>query len=397
MSKITGLYLEKNVWRVRKKYKGVDISFTRPTKNEALEEMKRRIKAIDDKLSLNISLDKQVVKITVSNVFIEYFEKQDSRWKANTREYNEKLFKNHFAIVKDILISNLTDYDISKWVTSIKRVNEGKDGRELSNIPYRAAALFKQVLQYAISRKYCSPLLDLTFVNSFNKVNNVSKKTEENYINYSEFKLLCNAIKKITQNNKAQNNLDVLFLIEFLYYTGTRISEARAVQVKDITYKDINTATGIKRRYYVDIYKQFGDNNYVLDNTLKNQTPCRKVLIKAEVYNKFIEHIERNGFTKDNYIFDFKKEEKPLYRTVISNNIKRVINESKVSGLLPESFVDELSPHGFRYSNTIYLKNILKVTVEMAAKNQGHTVTVMQNTYARIDKDEANDIFAYDL
>ena len=74
MSKITGLYLEKNVWRVRKKYKGVDISFTRPTKNEALEEMKRRIKAIDDKLSLNISLDKQVVKITVSNVkkFADY-------------------------------------------------------------------------------------------------------------------------------------------------------------------------------------------------------------------------------------------------------------------------------------------------------------------------------------
>ena len=74
MSKITGLYLEKNVWRVRKKYKGVDISFTRPTKNEVLEEMKRRIKAIDDKLSLNISLDKQVVKITVSNVkkFADY-------------------------------------------------------------------------------------------------------------------------------------------------------------------------------------------------------------------------------------------------------------------------------------------------------------------------------------
>lgn len=396
MTNLKGIYEENGVWRVRKKYKGVSMSFTRPTQKEALYELKSRIKEIDDKIKLDISLEKTVEKLTMEDVFNEFIEAQGCKWKDDTLRFNRLLINNHFQSLKDIPISLINDKIITNWVIEIKKINSNKDGRELSNLPYRLSRLLFNILEFAIRKRYCSPLIDLSFVNNVSKVKTVSQKTSDNYINFQDFELLCDAITKMPEPPKAQRNEDMLFIIKFLYYTGLRIGEARAVQKKDIVKAIVKSSEGTKYSHYIDVYKQFGDNNYVLDNTLKCSTPCRKVGIVKEVYDEFMNYLEKNNYADENYIFDFKKEDKPLYRSVISNNIKRIIKLGKELKLLPEFFVDELSPHGFRYSNTIYLKYVLKKSVEVAARNQGHSVFTMQNTYTRIDRNDDFDTFDSD-
>ncbi len=388
------IYKEGIFWRVKKTYRGVNISFRRKIKEEAKFELKRRLKEIDDKIKLDICLDKKVQKKTLKDVFEEYSKEKGSRWKYNTRNFNCRLFQNHFTSFLNIPIGNITDAIISDWIKSIKKINQFKDGRELSNLPYRVASLLKCLLKLAIRKKYCSPMLDLSFVNDIPKIKTVSEKTEKNYVNYPDFQLLCNALEKLPQSMKAQKNENMLFLIKFLYYTGLRIGEARAVKKGDIVKELIKTANGTKYIYYVNIYKQFGDNNYILDNTLKCNNPKRKVRLVSEVYQDFMNYLNSHNFEDKDYIFDFKKTNKPLYRSVISDNLDRIIKYSKKLKLLPETFVDNLSPQGFRYSNTIYLKKILKVPLEIAAENQGHTVTVMLNIYTRIDREEEYDIFS---
>lgn len=396
MSKnINGLYKEGNLWRVKKQYKRVKISFTKSSQQEALFELKYRMKEIDDKIKLGICLDKEIRKKTLQDVFDEFVKEKGTRWKENTKRYNMLLFKNHFTTISTTRVDSLKDDDISKWIQKIKQINKAKDGRELSNLPYRLAGLLKEVLEFAIRKKYCSPLLDLSFMNTIAKINTVSQRTENNYINYNEFKLLCEAVQKIPESQNGQRNTDMLFLIKFLYYTGVRIGEARAIKKSDIIKELIRTQNETKYNCYVYVYKQFGDNNYILDNTLKGNNPKRKVRIKQEVYEEFMKYLESNNYQDDDYIFDFHKNNKPLYRSVISNNLKRIIKLAKKLGYLPETFADTLSPHGFRYSNTIYLKNILNLSIELAAANQGHTVSVMLNIYTRIDKSEEISIFSF--
>lgn len=147
--------------------------------------------------------------------------------------------------------------------------------------------------------------------------------------------------------------------------------------------------------HYVKIYGQIGDDNLV-DNTLKCNNPSREVRILKDVYDDLIAFLDKYNYSDDTLIFDFEKKGVPFRRQTISELIRREIRICKEQNLLPEDFIEFLSPHGFRYSNTIYLKNELNVPLELAAQNQGHTVSVMLDIYSRIDRDEDLAIFGSD-
>lgn len=53
----------------KKTYRGVNISFRRKIKEEAKFELKRRLKEIDDKIKLDICLDKKVQKKNIKRCF----------------------------------------------------------------------------------------------------------------------------------------------------------------------------------------------------------------------------------------------------------------------------------------------------------------------------------------
>lgn len=211
MKKTNCIYKEENYFRVKKTYKKVKISFTKKTLTEAKKELKRRMKEIDDNILANISNEPDVKKKTLKDVFNEYVELKDIRWKKTTKKNNCVLFKTHFSKIMNIPISTLTDEHINKWIYEVSKINKNRIGNNLSDRPYRCAILMKAILEFGIKKQYCSSLLDLSFGNKVPQVTNVSEKTKNNYINYKDFLLLCEAIKK--SERKEEKKIE-----HFLYF-----------------------------------------------------------------------------------------------------------------------------------------------------------------------------------
>ena len=300
---IKGIYKENDSWRVRKKYKGVCISFIRKTRQEAISDLKYRIKEIDDKIKLDICLDRKVQKKTLKDVFIEYTNEKGTRWKNNTKNYNVKLFNNHFSPIADIKMCDLTDAAISNWIDDIKSVNDNRDGRSLSNLPYRVTSLLKGLLGLAMRKRYCSPSLDLSFVNNIKKIKTVTQKTEDNYINYTDFTLLCSAISSLPENPQAQKNDDMLFLIKSLEKKEdglrdkySKIEEKMKIEFRNKSEKDHEKKQKL-RKDYVDKKDKLDVAVKELNDLEKNKADKNKI----EDAKKKVESAEKKfNESKDN-------------------------------------------------------------------------------------------------
>lgn len=72
--------------------------------------------------------------------------------------------------------------------------------------------------------------------------------------------------------------------------------------------------------------------------------------------------------------------------------INKIVNILHNKQVLPKTFTSHLTPHGFRNSNTQYLRNS-GVTDTLAAQMQGHSVNTMHKYYSRIESNDIYDVF----
>lgn len=384
---IKGIFKLKNGnWKCDKIYNGVRITKICSTKNEILTFLKQKILEIDN--MKNEKLDSFSKVPTLQEIFDLY--KISHNWSLNTIKKGNGYFNTYFDDFKDKPVSYINNNILLNWITSINNlVNTGKIKIEYAN---KILRLMKNLLKIAFQNGFISHKVNIDLINLYKNTNSISEKIENNYLNYDEFILFCNELLKLNYRECiTMDKREFVFVLKFLYYTGTRINEARAVQVKDlITSIDKKTKNNI---YYVLINKQLDEDKNEIKYILKNgDTIGRKVYIESKVYNDLTNDLNYFNLKNDDFIFDFSHENRPYNRRSISYNMKQFIAYLKNAKRLPSSFPDYLSPHGFRRSNTLYLKQ-LGVSVELAAKMQGHSVSVMLNTYSRVDKNEVTSIF----
>ncbi len=384
---IKGIFKLKNGnWKCDKIYNGVRITKICSTKNEILTFLKQKILEIDN--MKNEKLDSFSKVPTLQEIFDLY--KISHNWSLNTIKKGNGYFNTYFDDFKDKPVSYINNNILLNWITSINNlVNTGKIKIEYAN---KILRLMKNLLKIAFQNGFISHKINIDLINLYKNTNSISEKIENNYLNYDEFILFCNELLKLNYRECiTMDKREFVFVLKFLYYTGTRINEARAVQVKDlITSIDKKTKNNI---YYVLINKQLDEDKNEIKYILKNgDTIGRKVYIESKVYNDLTNDLNYFNLKNDDFIFDFSHENRPYNRRSISYNMKQFIAYLKNAKRLPSSFPDYLSPHGFRRSNTLYLKQ-LGVSVELAAKMQGHSVSVMLNTYSRVDKNEVTSIF----
>ena len=383
---IKGIFKLKNGnWKCDKIYNGVRITKICSTKNEILTFLKQKILEIDN--MKNEKLDSFSKVPTLQEIFDLY--KISHNWSLNTIKKGNGYFNTYFDDFKDKPVSYINNNILLNWITSINNlINTGKIKIEYAN---KILRLMKNLLKIAFQNGFISHKVNIDLINLYKNTNSISEKIENNYLNYDEFILFCNELLKLNYRECiTMDKREFVFVLKFLYYTGTRINEARAVQVKDlITSIDKKTKNNI---YYVLINKQLDEDKNEIKYILKNgDTIGRKVYIESKVYNDLTNDLNYFNLKNDDFIFDFSHENRPYNRRSISYNMKQFIAYLKNAKRLPSSFPDYLSPHGFRRSNTLYLKQ-LGVSVELAAKMQGHSVSVMLNTYSRVDKNEVTSI-----
>lgn len=305
---------------------------------------------------------------------------------STTEHKKEIMFNLYFSEIKNKDISEINNNLLLKWRNGVHRFV--KIGKIKDNRFNRILEIMRSLLDVAKSLNLLKDnQYDSLILNRIKEDKSVSLKLLNNYITQEELKLFVEGIQSLESTffiTIPQNTF--IFMVKFLYYTGLRINEARAVKVEDFIIDRRNDSI-----CYLLVNKQMLDNSYGIKKTLKNKNPERKVYLKKEIYKDFTKYFLEYNLKSNDFVFDYIKTGKSITRKIFSDLLTKTIRRLKKDEYLPDSF-PYLTPHGFRYSNTLYLKE-LGVSVKNAAQMQGHSVTVMMNTYARSDKTEINTIF----
>lgn len=384
--------LEDGTWKCDKVYKGVRISFKRKTKSDVATELKSRIKEIDEDFANAIIRRKKEDEMTFDKLFNIYG--QSRQWIPYTYGKNRARFEKYFKEFKDLPLKKITNESLMNWVSKMHEFREAKIIS--SDYANRIMRIMKGMLAIAKDEGYCSRTISLMNIrlcktpSSFMR----TEKLESNYLTFSEFETLTKSIMILDAIDRTSIDKSFyVFVITILYYSGCRINEARAIQVKDITKSIERRKNGPTPVYYISITKQMEDNTSIIRKHLKSDADTgRRIYIKKEIYDYIVDFCNKMEYTEDNYIFDYYKNGFSLTRKTIGRAILNILKKMHKMNLVDDSYPTHLTPHGFRNSNTLYLKE-LGVSIEMAAKMQGHNVSTMLDIYSRIDKNEIGEIF----
>ncbi|MBR6071227.1 MAG: tyrosine-type recombinase/integrase [Acholeplasmatales bacterium] len=369
--------------RIKKSYKGYIISYLVTSNLEdAYEVYKRKIEAIDKILLEEMKGNyKDRRRLSLDNLFILYLDELEFEIKESSISKKESTFRCHLKDYKKIRCYEWNNNLLKKINLELKRKYHMN-----SNIHYRTAILLRDILKYAKKYEYVSGLLNLDLIDIPKRHYERSSRVENCYLTYEQF-------NEIVSSSNYLNKKDyehIIFYIQFLYYTGMRINEARAIKRSDIKVERTNGNVYLN---YILVERQMVDAKATILERLKSDNPKRKVYIKSEVKCIIDSFCDKYNIIGDDYIFDYMKCGVPLIRQKLSYEMKDMIKNLKENKLIGNDICDTLSPHGLRYSNTEYLIKIIGVDLQTAAKIQGHSVQVMLDIYTRINKNDLSIAF----
>lgn len=380
------VYKEGNYYRGKKSYKGQVISVRGHTIAECKLAIELKMAKIDNgTLELNT---KNHCKLTIYDLYFEYEKFMEPRWKANTKEGNRSIFRNHFRTMYDVSLAKITDEILCDWALRLNKMNTGRNTFDMSNIPAKCSRLMRRMLELAIRKQHIKKPLDFRFMMMIKgkSKNYVSERTQNNYLTFKELDIITKAVPEMPELRQGATKEDMLFIMRFLYFTGLRISEARAITKGDIKKK--YSRMGKKTFYVVMVDKQYDEESKTIISNLKCNTPSREIYVYKETYEEFMAYFKKKGYDDDRLVLDVEDRGEALHRKTLTKKIKRFLCKMQELELIPEYFNTDITPQGFRRSNTVYHKNVMKLDVIEAARMEGHSPAVMQNIYDRIDREE---------
>lgn len=374
------------VWYIDKIYKKQRIQLQGKNKAELELKVRERMRQIDVILEEGIILTSK--KCDFDTLFMEY--SKECGWSAYTHKKQYQRYIKYFDEFRNSNIANIKDSDIKNWYVWIL---EQPFQKHYANKLFR---IMKGCIRIAYVSGFLNRKIDLSYIDS-KSVRKESKKnplSDGNYITKKDLNLICDKVDLIPNNRGSRiNKNDFKFIIKFLFYTGCRINEARAIKIKNIYWNEEENNNGeILEICKIKLDKQLEDNS-ILEKPLK----CgkhREIYILKEFHEDLKCYVNNKGLTYNDYLFDISKEGFPLSRKKIHDSINNNLKALKEFGLVDNNFISQLSPHGFRYSNRLYFEQC-GIGDDISARNRGHSQLVMKDIYSRIDKDFINSFYTY--
>lgn len=360
------------------------------TVKEALDFIERRKKEIDAMIEDGIKYIKD------DKMFFELYDlyAEQRSWSEYTTNKQRQRFTNYFSEFKELKINQITDAQVKKWYKFvITKVDSQEITMHYANKFFR---MMKGCLEIAYEIGRLKRKIDVSYFKNYKSYQESKKNPldDQNYITLTELNLICDKIFDIPENRGSKmNRFDFCFIIKFLFFTGCRINEARAIKVKDIKIEFENNGKEKVRLCFIKIKNQLEDNS-LKSKPIKNKSE-RTTYIPKEFQQEFLQFLEYKHYDQEDYIFDIKKEGFPLSRKKIHDALERNLSALKDSNLVDEHFINKLSPHGLRYSNTLFFQKT-GISEDLSAQNRGHSQKVMLDIYGRLDKDFINSYYTYD-
>ena len=260
-----------------------------------------------------------------------------SRHKKQGFDTITKNFKLHILpYFKDKKIVDITKLDIINWQNNILSLNFSNNFNR--NLYYEFSAFFR----YCI---YCDYLKD----NVVLQVPKFKKKIELKKHNVY-------TLKEFLRFRRYLDNYIIKQYFNFMYFYGTRPSEAMALRFSDVEKNLVHINHSIQRKGTREL------------DTPKNQSSIRTIKIdfftiyRFKILNKM--YLKKYGYSVDYFIFGGIK---PLAPTTID---RYKINACKKAKLKP------ITQHEFRHS---YATRMIhkKVPIDKVSKSMGHSTISM--------------------
>lgn len=260
-----------------------------------------------------------------------------SRHKKQGFDTITKNFKLHILpYFKDKKIGDITKLDIINWQNNILSLNFSNNFNR--NLYYEFSAFFR----YCI---YCDYLKD----NVVLQVPKFKKKIELKKHNVY-------TLKEFLRFRRYLDNYIIKQYFNFMYFYGTRPSEAMALRFSDVEKNLVHINHSIQRKGTREL------------DTPKNQSSIRTIKIdfftvyRFKILNKM--YFKKYGYSVDYFIFGGIK---PLAPTTID---RYKINACKKAKLKP------ITQHEFRHS---YATRMIhkKVPIDKVSKSMGHSTISM--------------------
>ena len=248
-------------------------------------------------------------------------------------------------------INDLSKIDIINWQNTILDYNFS------NSFNAKLYYIFNSFIKYCV---FCS-YLDENIVSSvgpFSKKVEIKSHTTYNLLQFIRFK-------------RCISNFVIREFFDFMYFYGTRPSEAMALRYSDVKFRYVYIRHSIERK-----------GNRTLD-TPKNQSSIRIIKISFcmlfEIWLLKKYYIKRYGsFSSDYFIFGGVK---PLSPTTIDRYKKDAYEKAKLPGI---------TQHEFRHSYATR-KIHKKVPIDVVSRSMGHSkVSTTLDIYLHQEKNTAS-------
>ena len=335
---------------------------------------KQAIELLNDKISNLTNEDTITIKITLFELYEEWFARYKTTVKPRSSIATKKVMKKVFSsIPKETLVKNL-DRNIF--------LNFLDDIYTFGNLSYSYSTQIKNtlnnMLNYAVERKYISknPISIIKVRRKKDEEENYKKKMDSKFLEKDEI------IKIINFLNQKQTTQLHARIIEFLWLTGLRYGELQALQWRDFdgVSIDVNGTLGVYDRTTKSITKT--STKTIASNRVVD-LPQRAIdiLEETKIYNKTLHgHILPND-----YIF-LSRRGTPLSISAFNIKLKRVQEECQIN--------KTLSSHIFRHSHVSLLAELnlpLKSIMERVGHSNANTTLKIYNHVTKKTRAEVID------
>lgn len=298
------------------------------------------------KVNINNQTSRSVNSITLDSIFEEFINFKSKKVKPQSLTAIYTRFKH----LKPIASKKINDLNFTMYTAFTKELDKQDLSIDFKN---RVLGLFKELIRYS-NRYYNTSDSILKFVESYVQIGSAKKEMEVYSLDeYLKFESVIDDLK-----------FKVLFQV--LYYLGLRVSEARALQFRDINFVDKNLVINktitdnIKDETWSISTPKTKGSNRVLPLTQKLLDGLTAMLEEAKKYKDFNDEWFVFGYTKPTPVsVIFKK--KNLYANLAE--------------------VKQIRVHDFRHSCATLL-DYYGANVTLISKWLGHaSITITYNTY----------------
>lgn len=332
--------------------------------SQSAQTKKKAAKMLQEKIDKKIAStgDKKVERLTLKEIMDEWLRKQTLHWKPSTarrkQEFAKYLLK---RIDHNTLISRIDKVFVKNLFDSMLY-----DEELAFNYVSELRTVLNQTLEYACEYEYIqyNPVKDIRLPKP------KTDFTYDKYLSKEEAEKIWNYYYKT--NNR---NTKFGYICEFMFYTGLRIGEVMALQVKDFDGQNIKVSGTV----------DYNNPDIISKGTPKTQASYRTISLPIQALN-IIHEIMADEKLKldDEEAFLFLRKGK--FISVASFNIS-LKNVAKKCGINKK-----VSSHWFRHSHITMLAE-LGIPLKAIMDRVGHTNpnTTLQ-IYNHVTQKQKNDI-----